>query len=200
MVFVRGTVPDAAQRKLPGTYHASKKILSCYLLAAYTALLAVTRVRHILRAMVILSPPPASLIVFIPLGAFSSSPSGNDRGRKRHEAMPLPFTRQARVSRSRLEKEQKDQLNKGVEKYQIRVTTPIGLHMLVVMLAHFFLWHLKIKLGKKAPAITLSQLKILLEVVLAVAKIRRPGIFENCEVDTGQKLQSLPLSSEEKDS
>jgi len=34
------------------------------------------------------------------------------------------------------------------------------------MPAHFFLVHMQIKLGKKAPATTLSQLKILLEIVL----------------------------------
>jgi hypothetical protein len=34
------------------------------------------------------------------------------------------------------------------------------------MLAHYFLWHLKIRLGKKAPAITPSQLRILLKTVL----------------------------------
>ena len=40
--------------------------------------------------------------------------------------------------------------------------------MLTWMLAHFFLWHLKIRLGKKVPSITLSQLRTLLEVVLPV--------------------------------
>ena len=39
-------------------------------------------------------------------------------------------------------------------------------HMLVTMLAHFFLWHLKLRLGKKAPALTVSQLRMLLEVIL----------------------------------
>jgi hypothetical protein len=34
------------------------------------------------------------------------------------------------------------------------------------MLAHFFLWHLMITLGQKAPAITLPQMRTLLEVVL----------------------------------
>jgi hypothetical protein len=34
------------------------------------------------------------------------------------------------------------------------------------MLAHFFLWHLKIRLGEKAPSLTLSQLRTLIEVVL----------------------------------
>jgi hypothetical protein len=38
--------------------------------------------------------------------------------------------------------------------------------MLITMLAHFFLWHLKLRLGKKAPALTVSQLRALLEVVL----------------------------------
>ena len=38
--------------------------------------------------------------------------------------------------------------------------------MLLTMLAHFFLWHLKGRLGKKAPALTVSQLRRLFEVVL----------------------------------
>ena len=38
--------------------------------------------------------------------------------------------------------------------------------MLTTMLAHFFLWHLKLRLGKKAPALTVSQMRTLLEVVL----------------------------------
>jgi hypothetical protein len=38
--------------------------------------------------------------------------------------------------------------------------------MLTCMLAHFFLWHLKIRLGKKAGSITVSQLRTLIELVL----------------------------------
>ena len=38
--------------------------------------------------------------------------------------------------------------------------------MLTCMLAHFFLWHLNIRLGKKAPSITLLHLRILLQGVL----------------------------------
>jgi hypothetical protein len=34
------------------------------------------------------------------------------------------------------------------------------------MLAHYFLWHLKIRLVKKAPAISPSQLRLLLKTVL----------------------------------
>jgi hypothetical protein len=34
------------------------------------------------------------------------------------------------------------------------------------MLAHFFLWHLHSRLEKKAPALTISQVRRLLEVVL----------------------------------
>jgi hypothetical protein len=39
-------------------------------------------------------------------------------------------------------------------------------HRLTTMLAHFFLWHLKLRLGKKAPALTVAQLRTILEVVL----------------------------------
>jgi hypothetical protein len=38
-------------------------------------------------------------------------------------------------------------------------------HRLTTMLAHFFLWHLKLHLGKKAPALTVAQVRILLGVV-----------------------------------
>jgi hypothetical protein len=38
--------------------------------------------------------------------------------------------------------------------------------MLTTMLAHFFLWRLKLRLGKKAPALTVFQLRIILDVVL----------------------------------
>jgi hypothetical protein len=38
--------------------------------------------------------------------------------------------------------------------------------MLTCMLAHFFLWHMRIRLGKKAPTITLSQLRLLINAVL----------------------------------
>jgi SRSO17 transposase len=39
-------------------------------------------------------------------------------------------------------------------------------HMLTCMLAHFFLWHLQSRLEKKAPALTISQVRRLLDVVL----------------------------------
>ena len=38
------------------------------------------------------------------------------------------------------------------------------------IMAHFFLWHLKIRLGKKAPSITLSQLRVLLKLLLPMKK------------------------------
>jgi hypothetical protein len=34
------------------------------------------------------------------------------------------------------------------------------------MLAHVVLWHLELRVGKKAPALTVSQLRTVLEVVL----------------------------------
>jgi hypothetical protein len=39
-------------------------------------------------------------------------------------------------------------------------------HILTGMFAHFFLWHLHIRLGKKAPALTVSQGRTLLAVIL----------------------------------
>jgi hypothetical protein len=42
--------------------------------------------------------------------------------------------------------------------------------MLTCMLAHFFLWHMRIRLGKKAPAITLSQLRLIINAVLPMKK------------------------------
>ena len=38
--------------------------------------------------------------------------------------------------------------------------------MLTTMLVHFFLWHLKLRLGKKTPALTVAQLRTILDVVL----------------------------------
>jgi len=53
-----------------------------------------------------------------------------------------------------------------MDHYEIRKFAGWNHHILTCMLAHFFLWHLKIRLGEKAPATTVSQLRILLEVVL----------------------------------
>jgi SRSO17 transposase len=54
----------------------------------------------------------------------------------------------------------------GMDHYEVRKYPGWHHHMLTTMLAHFFLWHLKLRLGKKAPALTVSQVRILLEVVL----------------------------------
>ena len=54
----------------------------------------------------------------------------------------------------------------GMDHYEVRKYPGWHHHMLTSMLAHFFLWHLKIRRGKKAPALTVSQLRMLLEVVL----------------------------------
>ena len=50
--------------------------------------------------------------------------------------------------------------------YEVRKYPGWYHHMHTCMLAHFFLWHLKIRVGKKAPALTVSQLRLLLEVIL----------------------------------
>jgi SRSO17 transposase len=56
----------------------------------------------------------------------------------------------------------------GMDHYEIRKYPGWHHHMLTCMLAHFFLWHLKIRLGKKAPALIISQVRRLLEVVLPI--------------------------------
>ena len=53
-----------------------------------------------------------------------------------------------------------------MDHYEIRKYAGWHHHMLTTMLAHFFLWHLKLCLGKKAPALTVSQLRMLLDAVL----------------------------------
>ena len=50
--------------------------------------------------------------------------------------------------------------------YEVRKYAGWHHHMLTTMLAHFFLWHLKLHLGKKAPALTVAQLRTLLDAVL----------------------------------
>ena len=39
----------------------------------------------------------------------------------------------------------------GMDHYEVRKYAGWHHHMLLTMLAHFFLWHLKIRLGKKSP-------------------------------------------------
>jgi SRSO17 transposase len=56
----------------------------------------------------------------------------------------------------------------GMDQYEIRKSRGWHHHILTCMLAHFFLWHVQIRLGKKAPALTVSQLRVLLEVILPV--------------------------------
>jgi hypothetical protein len=53
-----------------------------------------------------------------------------------------------------------------MDHYEVRKYSGWHHHMLMTMLAHFFLWHLKRRLGKKAPALTVAQLRLLLEVVI----------------------------------
>ena len=55
-------------------------------------------------------------------------------------------------------------------KPQVRKFTGWHHHMLTCMLAHFFLWHLKIRLEKKTPSITLPQLRVLISVILPMKR------------------------------
>ena len=65
-----------------------------------------------------------------------------------------------------------------MDQYEVRKYSGWNHHILTCILAHFFLWHLKIRLGKKAPAITLSQLRILLEIVLPLRMFDIEGAIE----------------------
>jgi SRSO17 transposase len=65
----------------------------------------------------------------------------------------------------------------GMDHYEVRKYPGWHHHMLQTMLAHFFLWHLKLRLGKKAPALTVSQLRILLEVVLPLRTYTIEGVL-----------------------
>lgn len=58
----------------------------------------------------------------------------------------------------------------GLDHYEVRKFKGWHHHMLTCMLAHFFLWHLKIRMGKKAPSITLSQLRVLIKVVFPMKR------------------------------
>ena len=53
----------------------------------------------------------------------------------------------------------------GMDHDEVRTYASWHHHRLMTMLAQFFLWHLKLRLGKKAPALTVSPLRTLLEVV-----------------------------------
>ncbi len=47
-----------------------------------------------------------------------------------------------------------------MDQYEVRKFPGWHHHILTCMLGHYFLWHLKIRLGKKAPAITPAQLRL----------------------------------------
>jgi hypothetical protein len=58
----------------------------------------------------------------------------------------------------------------SMDHYEVRKYMGWHHHILTCMMAHFFLWHLKIRMGKKVPSITLSQLRLLLKVLLPMKK------------------------------
>jgi hypothetical protein len=66
----------------------------------------------------------------------------------------------------------------GMAYYEVRKFPGWQQHILTCMLTHFFLWHLKIRLGKKALSITLSQLRILIKIILPMKKVTVDGLIE----------------------
>jgi len=66
----------------------------------------------------------------------------------------------------------------GIDHYEVRKYPGWHHHMLTCMRAHFFLWHLQIRLEKKAPALTVSQVRRLLEVVLPLKVIQADEVLQ----------------------
>ena len=71
--------------------------------------------------------------------------------------------------------EAKDEL--GMDHYEVRKFKGWHHHMLTCMLAHSFLWHLKIRLGEKAPYITLSLIRTLMKIALPMRKLNSQTII-----------------------
>ena len=65
----------------------------------------------------------------------------------------------------------------GMDHYEVRKYPGWHHHMLTCMLAHVFLWHLQIRLEKKAPALTVSQVRRLLEVVLPLKALHADDVL-----------------------
>ncbi len=65
-----------------------------------------------------------------------------------------------------------------MNQYEVRKFPGWHHHILICMLGHYFLWHLKIRLGKKAPVITPSQLRLLLKTVLPLREFDIEMDFE----------------------
>jgi SRSO17 transposase len=66
----------------------------------------------------------------------------------------------------------------GMDHYEVRTYAGWHHHMLTTMLAHFLPWHLKLRLGKKAPALTVSQLRRLLDAGLPLRTVTVDGVLE----------------------
>lgn len=66
----------------------------------------------------------------------------------------------------------------GMGDYQVRKYTGWHRHMLTCIIAHFFLWHIRIVLEYKAPVITLPQIRLLPEVVLPMKTFSKQEAIE----------------------
>src|SRR5262245_17002294 len=82
----------------------------------------------------------------------------------RTRACSMTIWEMPRGSWSLMREEAKVEL--GIDHHEIRKYPGWHHHMLTCLLTHFFLWHMKIRLGEKAPALTVSQLRRFLERVL----------------------------------
>jgi hypothetical protein len=65
-----------------------------------------------------------------------------------------------------------------MDQYEVRKYPGWHHHMLTTMLAHFFLWHLQIRLGKKSTGHDGIQLRTLLEVVLPLKTLALEDVLQ----------------------
>jgi SRSO17 transposase len=79
----------------------------------------------------------------------------------------------------------------GMAHYELRKFAGWQHHMWTCMLAHFFLWHVKIRAGEKAPALTGSQVRRLLEVVLPPQNLYSRGGPPVGEMDSAAESPCL---------
>jgi len=84
----------------------------------------------------------------------------------------------------------------GLDHYEVHKYPGWHHHMMTCMLAYFFLWHLKIRLGKKAPSSAHSQLRTFIGILLPMRWFDMEMGFAAGPLDSAQESPSLSLSQE----
>jgi SRSO17 transposase len=82
----------------------------------------------------------------------------------------------------------------GMDQYEVRKYPAWNHHMLISMLAHFFLWHVRIRLGKKSTTYYSSASEDAPFSGLAYENTEHAGAYQLGHVDRNQKPPGLPVS------